>query len=342
MYAIEQKIVNNANYPNFCQATSTTDTTCNPNSYASFSKNFAGSITTLTQTDVDTLLASVQSTDSVYTANNIYLETSFTQTNLVSKKARAIYLLGSPIEVDGKRFKDYTDDEAGQAEKVVDFSNDLIKDINDNNSDLNVEFFNTVWYDEEVNDLIMKDFVLAVASFFFVSIYVSFHLKSIFLASTSMISIAFSYPVSVCLSRYVFQISLFHALKFNVIFVILGISADNVFVFTDAWQQSGQHAILNPDPDNRFNNFQKRMNYTWRKATKAISTTSLTTAVAFLATGFSDIMPISAFGYFASIMVVVNYYFAVVTFPSFLILFERHLVHRCRYRKFIGNLFNKW
>jgi len=185
MYAVEQKVIANSDYANFCQATSTTDTTCDPDGYQSFSKNFAGSITTLTQANVDTFLATVQSTDSVYTANNIYLENTFSQTNLVSKKARAIYLLGSPIEVDGKRFKDYTDDEAGQNEKVVDFSKELIKDVKDNNSDLKVDFYNTVWYDAEVSGYIMGDFLLALASFTFVLIYVSFHLKSIFLASTN-------------------------------------------------------------------------------------------------------------------------------------------------------------
>jgi len=96
--------------------------------------------------------------------------------------------------------------------------------------------------------------------------------------------------------------------------------------------------LLNEDTEHRFNNFQTRMNYTWKKATKAISTTSATTAMAFLATGLSKVMPISAFGFFSAILVVTNYLFAVITFPALLLFWERYIAHRCRYRKYIGNL----
>lgn len=139
-----------------------------------------------------------------------------------------------------------------------------------------------------------------------------------------MFSIAFSYPISIVISRIILQIDFFQILNLIAIFVILGIAADDLFLLTDSWQQSETYNILNKDKENRKNNFQARMNYTWRKTSKSISTTSLTTAIAFLATGFSKIMPISAFGYFASILVLVNYCFAIIFFPACLILFERY------------------
>jgi hypothetical protein len=183
MYAMEQLIVNSENYVNFCKAVSSTDSSCDPAAYGSFSKNFAGSINTLTQSDVDTFLASVAASDTVYQENNIYLESTFTQTNLKSKKARAIYLFASPFELDGKRYKSYTDDESGQDSKMADYSDDLIKLLNDYETDLSVKFYNTAWYDKEVNLIVLDDFGLVVVSFLFVFIYVSFHLKSVFLAS---------------------------------------------------------------------------------------------------------------------------------------------------------------
>ena len=42
-----------------------------------------------------------------------------------------------------------------------------------------------------------------------------------------------------------------------VIFVVLGIAADDVFVFTDAWKQSGREKSLKHD-------LRKRMAYSWR------------------------------------------------------------------------------
>mmetsp|Transcript_18887 Transcript_18887/g.21143 ORF Transcript_18887/g.21143 Transcript_18887/m.21143 type:complete len:150 (-) Transcript_18887:1851-2300(-) len=149
----------------------------------------------------------------------------------------------------------------------------------------------------------MSDFGLAAVSFTFVLLYVGFHIKSFFLASLAMGAIGFSYPITIFFNRFIFQVDFFQSLNFIAVFVILGISADNIFVFTDTWQQTLQFDLLNPDSEDKYKNFQTRMNHTWRKATKAISTTSCTTAMAFLATGLSSIMPISAFGFFASILV---------------------------------------
>jgi predicted RND superfamily exporter protein len=64
------------------------------------------------------------------------------------------------------------------------------------------------------------------------------------------------------------------------------------------------------------------MAYTFRRAAKAILATSSTTAFAFLSNGFSSLMPVSAFGYFAFVIVPVNYVLIVFYFPSFLIVYE--------------------
>jgi predicted RND superfamily exporter protein len=64
------------------------------------------------------------------------------------------------------------------------------------------------------------------------------------------------------------------------------------------------------------------MAYTFRRAYKAILATSSTTAAAFLSNGFSTLMPVSAFGYFAFVIVPVNYVLIVFYFPAFLIHYE--------------------
>jgi predicted RND superfamily exporter protein len=65
------------------------------------------------------------------------------------------------------------------------------------------------------------------------------------------------------------------------------------------------------------------MAYTFRRAYKAILATSSTTAFAFLSNGFSSLMPVSAFGYFAFVIVPVNYVLIVFYFPAFLIIYEK-------------------
>ena len=64
------------------------------------------------------------------------------------------------------------------------------------------------------------------------------------------------------------------------------------------------------------------MAYTFRRAAQACLATTSTNAFAFLANGFSTIMPISAFGYFAFIVVAILYINMIFYFPAFLIYFE--------------------
>lgn len=84
----------------------------------------------------------------------------------------------------------------------------------------------------------------------------------------------------------------------------------------DAWSQGGRSKIIGGD-------LKKRMAYTMRRASKAILVTSSTTAFAFLATGFSTIMPISAFGYFAFVLVPMNYILVITIFPVQVVIYEK-------------------
>ena len=77
-------------------------------------------------------------------------------------------------------------------------------------------------------------------------------------------------------------------------YLVLGIGADDLFVFFDAWLQSGdaEQAISG--------SLLTRMDYSFRRSASAMFTTSFTTAIAFIATASSPVMPISAFGFFAA------------------------------------------
>ena len=121
----------------------------------------------------------------------------------------------------------------------------------------------------------------------------------------------------------------------------MGISADDVFVFTDAWNQTATFRQLNDPNDDKLTNLEKRMNYTWRRAFKSMLTTSCTSMVAFLATGFSRLMPISAFGFFSATLIFVNFVYANVSYPCFLILYEKYLINRCKYKGWCKGKFKK-
>ena len=124
-----------------------------------------------------------------------------------------------------------------------------------------------------------------------------------------------SFPLTQLIYKGVFRVDMFSSLNQLVIFIILGIAADNIFVFCDAWRQSALIAILKDDN-------HRRMSYAFRRAASAIAVTSSTTSVAFAANGFSPIIPIRAFGIYAAIIVVVNYGMVVLIMPSLVIIYE--------------------
>lgn len=64
------------------------------------------------------------------------------------------------------------------------------------------------------------------------------------------------------------------------LFIVLGVAADDIFVFFDAWKQSATKKPLE-------NDLVKRMSFTFHRASRSMLVTSSTTAMAFLANAFS-------------------------------------------------------
>lgn len=110
------------------------------------------------------------------------------------------------------------------------------------------------------------------------------------------------------------------------IFIVLGIAADDVFVFCDAWRQSNFIKSIRNDE-------HKRMAYAFYRSFNSILVTSSTTAVAFLANAISDIRPIRAFGIQAAIIVPVNFFILILMMPSIQILHDRWFKDKCNYTK---------
>lgn len=107
------------------------------------------------------------------------------------------------------------------------------------------------------------------------------------------------------------------------IFIVLGIAADDIFVFIDAWRQSEKIPELQGDK-------VRRMAYTFRRSSRAMSVTSSTTAAAFFANVFSPIMPIKSFGIFSGVIVPANFILVILIFPSAVIIYENYFLPCCQ------------
>lgn len=178
---------------------------------------------------------------------------------------------------------------------------------------------------------LQNDVAFAIFSLTFVLIYIWFHLESFFMAVTSMVLILLSFPVSYFIYSGIFQVSMNTTLNQMTIFIVLGIAADDIFVFCDAWRQSGQFGIIADD-------HSRRMSYSFKRSFRAILVTSSTTAIAFLANALSDIRPIRAFGIFAAIIVPVNFLIIILVIPPVQIIHDIYFKNRCAYRNCLRKL----
>lgn len=133
-----------------------------------------------------------------------------------------------------------------------------------------------------------------------------------------MTMILFSFPITLVIYRKIFMVTNVSSLHLMILFVVLGISADNIFVIWDAFRQSDTFPQLR-------GNYEKRMAYMFRRASKSLLATSSTTAFAFMSNGFSSLMPVSAFGWFAFIVIPVNYILIMMYYPAYLIVYDKYV-----------------
>jgi hypothetical protein len=240
-----------------------------------------------------------------------------------TRYGRSLYKMAAPIKHGDTVFENDSDSFDKQNEVYEDF----VKEIYDWAKDYHIPAVN-VWIFGEglifsvMYEVLDHDLAFAIFSICIVFCYLVFHLQSFFLAICGMLQVIFAFPIGYAIYTDVFSVNFYDSMNILVIFVILGISADNFFVFTDAWTQALAVSKLAKDR-------QMRMAYTYRRAVKAMSVTTSTTAMAFLATATSVLIPISAFGIFAFTILVVNYSLTVTVYPCFLGIHGRFFEGKC-------------
>jgi len=116
------------------------------------------------------------------------------------------------------------------------------------------------------------------------------------------------------------------------IYIILGVGADNILVFAETWKQSrAQCEDEGADSgERRSGSLESRLEWTWPRATRAVSITSLITVCSFLLTNFTDVPLVSTFGSFVAIALSWNYLLVITLFPACVVLHERYVVQRGR------------
>ena len=163
----------------------------------------------------------------------------------------------------------------------------------------------------------------AAASVLFVTFYFVFHLRSVFLAVMGVLLIVFAFPLTALINQGLIG-NIFYSVLHNIaVFIVLGVAADDIFVFIDGWRQSATNKYIGHDR-------RRRLAYAFRRAARATATTSATTAAAFAANASNPMIPMASFGIYAAVLILVCYALLILLFPPIIICYEDNLAHRCK------------
>mmetsp|Transcript_11540 Transcript_11540/g.32110 ORF Transcript_11540/g.32110 Transcript_11540/m.32110 type:complete len:1409 (-) Transcript_11540:477-4703(-) len=162
------------------------------------------------------------------------------------------------------------------------------------------EGFNVrVWFDGtdleslEVLDVLFADLQLCAGSMAFVFVYMVFHTRDPIATCLGMIVIVASVPLSYVVFAFLADSNKMSVASFLSFFLVVGLGADVVFVYSDFWKASAKIH------ESRFD----RLTYTYKFAGKASLATTITTALSFFANLASVIRALREFGVYMGLCV---------------------------------------
>lgn len=171
--------------------------------------------------------------------------------------------------------------------------------------------------------MLPADFSLAICSMIFVFATMYLHLGSFYLAAFGMWQIVASLPIGALFYRKLFMVDYFEFLHILVVYLVLGVGADDIFVLLDSWRHvKAQYGIGYGKPEGKREAMASALKETWVRTAGAIFNTSFTTGVAFMSMSVSGVMPMKTCGWFASIAIILNYIFTIFFTPSLLMVYQ--------------------
>mmetsp|Transcript_32100 Transcript_32100/g.77651 ORF Transcript_32100/g.77651 Transcript_32100/m.77651 type:complete len:736 (+) Transcript_32100:99-2306(+) len=200
--------------------------------------------------------------------------------------------------------------------------NDFVDEEAKTNPDLKVRYASGPMIGPVFFSALLADALLSIGALFAVGIIIWVQVGSVLLSVAAMFEIVISFVLALSTWRLVGNES-FTFIQVLVIFIILGIGADDVFVFMDAWKQSrAQKKSIS-------GSLRTRLQWTWARAFSAMLVTTSTTIGALCLTSIIDVPSIATFGTFAAIVVFWNFFFCVVWFPNVVIVHDMYMVRGC-------------
>lgn len=203
-------------------------------------------------------------------------------------------------------------------DKTINFLMDVLKPkleefANKEESDFDFYYFSILMWREDVKKQALQDMLFAIGSLFTIFIFMLVHTRSCWITFWAVLSILISFVGTNFIYRVVLDFQYFGYFHILAIFIILGIGADDLFVFYDVWRLTAYSS---------YPSLGHRLSDAYRKTALSMFITSLTTMTAFVVSAFSPMLATKSFGLFAAVLVGYNYISVIVFFPAVVIIYH--------------------
>ncbi|XP_033310868.1 protein dispatched [Bombus bifarius] len=166
------------------------------------------------------------------------------------------------------------------------------------------------------NQLLVSDSILLLVGFAFVTVCIWAYTGSFLLTVTTIIAVIFSLGISYAFYTLILHIKFFPFMNLLAIVVVVGIGADDAFIYCKIWEKEKEKKISN-------NGLVRLVQETMKHAVPSMFVTSLTTAVAFFASVVSNVTAINCFSLFSGMTVIANFFLMITWLPACVVVSER-------------------
>ena len=249
-----------------------------------------------------------------------------------SKLTMSMYQFGSPIDWDGTRYKDKTDDYLDQEETFQEeFTTDVFEWAeNTEGNDIEIYPSGMSLLLHEVLKVITSDIVWVFLSLMFIFFYNWLHLESLFLALWSYFHIFTCIPPSVLIVRDVFCFRMYGPSEIVITYLFIGVFCDSMFYMKDFWTHSRDlfpNAKDHPEHEKKY--LEMRMAFMWKHTISPITVTHVVIGICFFASMFTPLMVVASPAGFALVCLLFNYFMIILVFPSILSMHEQYIKYNC-------------
>ena len=173
--------------------------------------------------------------------------------------------------------------------------------------------------------------LLIITAIVLVVVFIWIYSSSLFVGLMTLLCIIFALIISMFVYGRIFNMDFFPFLNMVALIFIVGIGADDAFVYTGIWEEA-KHVYVIDDREDHIQYLIKWTTHAIRHAVVAMLVTSLTTAAAFYANVSSSITSVKCFGLYAGTSIIVNYLLMITLFPVVVILHDKYFarcMHTC-------------